>query len=95
VQKTSSHRYRTRILLAILTVLLLGHLSTRSQAPTDFDGLADDRVSKQAVSEDVTANDEIGAPNFGDIFICGFAIFGCIAWAAVFVVMFIIIRDGE
>jgi len=24
----------------------------------------------------MTANDEIGAPNFGDIFICGFVIFG-------------------
>jgi hypothetical protein len=44
----------------------------------------------------MTANDEIGAPNFGDIFICGFVIFGCIALGVpVFFTLFFIIRDGE
>jgi hypothetical protein len=70
-------------------------LAITNPSQTGFDGSTDNMVSEPAVSEDMTANDESEAPDFWGIFLSVCSIFfTCIALPAVFVLMFIIIRDG-
>lgn len=83
------------LLLVPLSGILLMCLAITNPSQTGFDGTTDNIVSEPAVSEDMTANDESEGPHFWDVFFVVFSIFGCIALGAVFVLMFIIIRDGE